>query len=514
MGEDSGSGWAEPHSPWAEGASLLASRIPMRERILIVDDEAGVRASLSGILSDEGYRVDAVETGEAGVKAVESNRYELALLDVWLPGIDGIETLTRIQAIDPDLPVVVISGHGTVETAVKAVRLGAADFIEKPLSLERILLAVSNSLRRRKLEQEVRALKAEVEHKHQIVGESEAVRELQAVIAQAAPSNGRVLITGENGTGKELVARGIHRESLRSTGPFVEVNCAAIPEELIESELFGHTKGSFTGAIATRKGKFEAADGGTLFLDEIGDMTLKTQAKVLRALQEQKIEPVGGSASVTVDVRVIAATNKNLEDEIRKGTFRDDLYFRLNVIPIHVLPLRERRSDIPMLVRHFSRGYAAEYGRHIKDYTPEAMEMLVGHEWPGNVRELRNMVERLVIMAKADVVEASDLGVLRSPSAVTVDPAAASSLPGAAGSIVAPLPSVPPSLDPNRLGDFATLALAREEFERRYIAAKHEACSGNMTRTAEALGVERSYLYKKMKALGLIAPKKGLEVES
>ncbi len=475
----------------------------MRERILIVDDEAGVRASLSGILSDEGYRVDAVETGEAGVKAVESNRYELALLDVWLPGIDGIETLTRIQAIDPDLPVVVISGHGTVETAVKAVRLGATDFIEKPLSLERILLAVSNSLRRRKLEQEVRALKAEVEHKHQIVGESEVVKELLRVIAQAAPSNGRVLITGENGTGKELVARGIHQQSLRSGGPFVEVNCAAIPEELIESELFGHTKGSFTGATASRKGKFEIADGGTLFLDEIGDMTLKTQAKVLRALQEQKIEPVGGTASVNVDVRVIAATNKNLEDEIRKGTFREDLYFRLNVIPIHVRPLRERRSDIPLLVKHFSKEYAAEYGKHVKDYSPEAMEMLSAHDWPGNVRELRNMVERLVIMAKGDVVQVSDLGVLRSPLvAETAAPA-----PGA------------PSADPGSAvagaavlnGDFESLALAREDFERRYIARKHEACHGNMSRTAEALGVERSYLYKKMKALGLIAPKKGAE---
>jgi two-component system nitrogen regulation response regulator NtrX len=473
----------------------------MRERILIVDDEAGVRASLSGILSDEGYRVDAVETGEAGVKAVESNRYELALLDVWLPGIDGIETLTRIQAIDPDLPVVVISGHGTVETAVKAVRLGAADFIEKPLSLERILLAVSNSLRRRKLEQEVRALKAEVEHKHQIVGESDAVKELRGVIAQAAPSNGRVLITGENGTGKELVARGIHQQSLRSGGPFVEVNCAAIPEELIESELFGHAKGSFTGATASRKGKFEIADGGTLFLDEIGDMTLKTQAKVLRALQEQKIEPVGGAAGVTVDVRVIAATNKNLEDEIRKGLFRDDLYFRLNVIPIHVVPLRERRTDIPMLVRHFSKGYAVEYGRHVKDYSPEAMEMLSGHDWPGNVRELRNMIERLVIMAKSDVVEVSDLGVLRSPLVPE------SALTPSAGPAFLEAPASSPSSS-NSLSDFETLALAREDFERRYIARKHEACHGNMSRTAESLGVERSYLYKKMKALGLIAPKK------
>ena len=323
------------------------------------------------------------------------------------------------------------------------------------------------------------------------------------MIAQAAPSNGRVLITGENGTGKELVARGIHQQSLRSGGPFVEVNCAAIPEELIESELFGHAKGSFTGATASRKGKFEIADGGTLFLDEIGDMTLKTQAKVLRALQEQKIEPVGGASSVSVDVRVIAATNKNLEDEIRKGTFRDDLYFRLNVIPIHVTPLRERRSDIPLLVKHFSREYAAEYGRHIKDYAPEAMEVLSSHDWPGNVRELRNMVERLVIMAKGDVVQASDLGVLRSPLAAdataAAPPLASSADPAPAAASAAPL------------GDFETLALAREAFERRYIAKKHEACHGNMSRTAEALGVERSYLYKKMKALGLIAPKKGVE---
>ena len=478
----------------------------MRERILIVDDEAGVRASLSGILSDEGYRVDAVETGEAGLKAVESNRYELALLDVWLPGIDGIETLTRIQAIDPDLPIVVISGHGTVETAVKAVRLGAVDFIEKPLSLERILLAVSNSLRLKDLEKKVRELKLKDTSANQLVGESEAIQELLREIAQAAPSNGRVLITGENGTGKELVARGIHRQSLRSAGPFVEVNCAAIPEELIESELFGHAKGSFTGATASRKGKFEIADGGTLFLDEIGDMSLKTQAKVLRALQEQKIEPVGGSASVSVDVRVIAATNKSLEDEIRKGTFREDLYFRLNVIPIHVIPLRERRSDIPTLVRHFSRAYAAEYGRQVKDYSPEAMQMLVAHDWPGNVRELRNLVERHVIMAKGDKVEGSDLRVLRPPSAL--DPGSASPPPSATSPAtpLGPVATAPP------LGDFETLAEAREDFERRYIAMKHEACRRNMSRTAEALGVERSYLYKKMKALGLIAPKKGADV--
>jgi two-component system nitrogen regulation response regulator NtrX len=470
----------------------------MKERILIVDDEAGVRASLSGILADEGYRVDAVESGEAGVKAVESNRYELALLDVWLPGIDGIETLTRFQQVDPDLPVVVISGHGNVETAVKAVRLGAVDFIEKPLALERILLAVSNSLRRRRLEQEVRALKAEVEQKHQILGESEAIRGLRELIAQAAPSNGRVLITGENGVGKELVARSIHAQSLRSSGPFVEVNCAAIPEELIESELFGHTRGAFTGATGARKGKFELADGGTLFLDEIGDMTLKTQAKVLRALQEQKIEPVGGASGVTVDVRVIAATNKNLEDEIARNAFRDDLYFRLNVIPIHVAPLRDRRSDVPILVRRFAEEFSGEYGRKPKEFSPEAMDALVAHDWPGNVRELRNTIERLVIMTRADRVELSDLPPLRL--GVPAPPPATAAAERATGPAVAP----PAAID----GAFPTLAAAREDFERRYIALKHESCGRNMSRTAEALGVERSYLYKKMKALGLLSARK------
>ena len=297
--------------------------------------------------------MQAVESGEAGLAALEGRRYDLVLLDVWLPGLDGLETLSRLRILDAEVPVIVISGHGNIETAVKAVRMGAQDFVEKPLSLEKTLLVVKNALRARRLEVENRSLKEQVEQRFVMVGESPALHRLRAEIAQAAPSNGRGLIFGENGTGKELVARNIHHQSRRAAGPFVEVNCAAIPEDLIESELFGHTKGAFTGALAARKGKFELADGGTLFLDEIGDMTLKTQAKVLRVLQEQKVEPVGGTASVTVDVRVIAATNKNLEDEIRRGTFREDLYFRLNVIPIHVPPLRERRDDIPLLARHF-----------------------------------------------------------------------------------------------------------------------------------------------------------------
>jgi two-component system nitrogen regulation response regulator NtrX len=335
----------------------------MRESILVVDDEAGVRSSLAGILGDEGYAVEAVESGEAALAALENRRYDLLLLDVWMPGMDGLEVLARVRTLDPEVPVVVISGHGSIETAVKAVRMGAQDFVEKPLALEKTLLVVKNALRQRKLEAENRALKEQVEHRWVIVGESPVLHALRADIAQAAPSNGRVLIFGENGTGKELVARNIHHLSLRSSGPFVEVNCAAIPEELIESELFGHTRGAFTGALTAKKGKFELADGGTLFLDEVGDMTLKTQAKVLRVLQEQKVEPVGGTASVTVDVRVIAATNKNLEEEIRKGTFREDLFFRLHVSPVQGAPLRARRDDIPPLARHFIAELSAEDGK-------------------------------------------------------------------------------------------------------------------------------------------------------
>jgi two-component system nitrogen regulation response regulator NtrX len=451
----------------------------MPETILVVDDEAGVRGSLTGILRDEGYAVEAVESGEACLAVLEKRRCDLLLLDVWLPGIDGLETLSRVRTLDPDLPVVVISGHGSIETAVRAVRMGALDFVEKPLALEKTLVVVKNALRQRRLEVENRALKQQVEHRWLMIGESPAIRRLRAEIAQAAPSNGRVLIFGENGTGKELVARNIHLESLRSQGPFVEVNCAAIPEELIESELFGHTRGAFTGALAAKKGKFELADGGTLFLDEVGDMTLKTQAKVLRALQEQRIEPVGGSGSVVVDVRVIAATNKRLDDEIRKGAFREDLYFRLNVIPFQVPPLRERREDLPLLARHFVIELAQEYGRRPKELAPEVLEILMAHSWPGNVRELRNIVERLVIMTPGDRIEARHLP--------------ASLLAGAA-----------PPASTGEATQFPSLAAAREEFERRYIWRKYQECAGNMSRTAEALKVERSNLYRKMKAYGLL----------
>ena len=457
----------------------------MRESILVVDDEAGVRSSLVGILGDEGYVVEAVESGEACLAALEARRYDLLLLDVWLPKMDGLETLSRVRTLDPELPVVVISGHGSIEAAVKAVRLGARDFVEKPLSLEKTLLVVKNALRQQRLEAENRALKEQVEHRWVMVGESSALGALRADIAQAAPSNGRVLIFGENGTGKELVARNIHFQSLRAQGPFVEVNCAAIPEELIESELFGHTRGAFTGALTAKKGKFEVADGGTLFLDEVGDMALRTQAKVLRVLQEQTVEPVGGTASITVDVRVIAATNKNLEEEIRQGRFREDLYFRLNVIPFHVPPLRERREDIGPLVRHFIAELSGEYGRRPKELAPEALELLAGLSWPGNVRELRNIIERLVIMTPGDRIEARNL------------PAP---LLAGAGPAAEPAPGGLRAAE----GDFPSLAAAREDFEKRYIWKKYQESGGNMSRTAEALRVERSNLYRKMKGYGLL----------
>jgi two-component system nitrogen regulation response regulator NtrX len=385
--------------------------------------------------------------------------------------------------------VVVISGHGSIETAVRAVRLGAQDFVEKPLSLEKTLLVVKNSLRQHHLEVENRALKEQVEQRWEIVGDSPVIHALRGEIEQAAPSNGRVLIYGENGTGKELVARNIHFRSLRAQGPFVEVNCAAIPDELIESELFGHVKGAFTGALAAKKGKFELADGGTLFLDEVGDMSLKTQAKVLRVLQEQTVEPVGGTATVSVDVRVIAATNKRLEEEIRGGTFREDLYFRLNVIPFEVPPLRARGEDIALLARHFIEEFVSEYGKRPKQLTDESVEVLASQSWPGNVRELRNTIERLVIMAPGDRIEPRHLP---APFVVGLPVAEAGDSPGGQAA----------------LADFPSLAAAREDFERRYILKKYRECEGNMSRTAEALQVERSNLYRKMKAFGLLPQRK------
>lgn len=449
------------------------------EIILIVDDEKAIQTSLRGVLEDEGYRVTAVGAGSEALARLTEETPDLILLDIWMPGMDGLEVLAEIKRLRLDQAVVMISGHGTIETAVKATKLGAYDFIEKPLSLEKTLLTVARGLEHSRLERENRELRQQVERQHQIVGDSPAILELRRQIEIAAPTNGRVLIYGENGAGKELVARAIHALSARREGPFVEVNCAAIPEELIESELFGHEKGAFTGALSRRKGKFELADGGTLFLDEIGDMSFKTQAKVLRVLEEQAFERVGGKETIKVDVRVIAASNQNLQELIGRGRFRDDLFYRLNVIPIEVPPLRERKEDIPLLVQHFIAVFSAENGKRPKAVSVEALAYLLAYDWPGNVRELRNMVERLVIMAPRDAIGPEDL---------------------------------PPPLRPKeaaRLEETAkekTLKEAREAFERAYILAELRANDWHMTRTAERLGIERSHLYRKLKVYRITPP--------
>lgn len=449
--------------------------------VLIVDDEAGVRGALSGVLRDEGYEVEAVESGEACLEQVTQRPYDVILLDIWLPGLDGLATLERLRERRVDAQVIMISGHASVEAAVRATKLGAFDFIEKPLALEKTVLAVRNGLRQRTLEVENRALRAQVDRRLVIVGESHLMTRLREEIALAAPTNGRVLVSGENGTGKELVARQIHALSRRRTAPFIEVNCAAIPEELIESELFGHVKGAFTGALSDRRGKFELAHGGTLFLDEIADMSLKTQAKVLRALQEQVVEPVGGQASVRVDVRVIAATNKLLADEIRSGRFREDLFFRLNVIPVSVPPLRERGDDVLRLADHFMAGFATEYGRRLKHLSADAQAAFKRYGWPGNVRELRNVIERLMIMVPGEVVNGADLGFIDRATA--------------------PRPITTPV-------DVRPLYEARDAWEREYIQQALAAFEGNMSRAAEMLGVERSNLYRKMRGLGMALGKR------
>jgi len=379
------------------------------EHILIVDDEPAIQSTLRGVLEDEGYRVTAIGSGAEALARIAEETPDLVFLDIWMSGMDGLETLEKIKRVRSDATVVMISGHGTIETAVKATKLGAYDFIEKPLSLEKTLLIATRALEHARLERDNAQLRERLDLEWDIVGQGAAVRALRQQIATAAPTNGRVLIHGENGSGKELVARAIHQHSTRAAEPFVEVNCAAIPEELIESELFGHEKGAFTGAVARRRGKFELANGGTLFLDEIGDMTLKTQAKVLRALEEQAFERVGGKDTIKVDVRVIAASNKNLPELIERGGFRDDLFYRLNVIPIEVPPLRERKEDIPLLINHFIGRFAFENGKRVKTISVEALAYFQSYDWPGNVRELRNMVERLVIMTPGAIIGSDDL---------------------------------------------------------------------------------------------------------
>src|SRR5215468_209686 len=438
-------------------------------RILIVDDEPGIRQSLKGVFEDEGFTTESAASGEDCLKKIEESIYDLVLLDIWLPGMDGIETLRRLREKSPDTPVIIISGHATIATAVAATKLGAYDFIEKPLSLEHTLLVARNALSHRRPERAHDLLRHQIEERFHIVGDSIPTKALRKQIGVVAPTNSRVLIYGESGTGKELVGRNIHFMSKRVNEPFVEVNCAAIPEELIESELFGHTKGSFTGASETKKGKFELADGGTLFLDEIGDMTLKTQAKVLRAVEDQRFQPIGAPASVRVDVRVIAATNKNLPTEISAGRFREDLFYRLNVIPFFVPPLRERREDIPVLARYFMRLFCGEHGRQPKEFTPDALDLMTDYSWPGNVRELRNEVERLVIMVQDDSIHRHDL-----------------SLPN--GTVA---------------HSGSTLQEARAQYEREFILSKLRENDWNISQTARLLGLERSYLYRKMKNYGI-----------
>jgi two-component system, NtrC family, nitrogen regulation response regulator NtrX len=446
--------------------------------VLIVDDEPGIRQSLKGALEDEGYKASLAESGEACLDLLRKHSFDVVLLDVWLTGIDGLETLQKIRETEGAPEVIMISGHGTIETAVRATKLGAFDFLEKPLSLEKTLILLKNAVDAKRLRVENVELKRQLQSRSVIAGDSIPMKALRQQIMLMAPTNGRVLIYGESGTGKELVAHAIHAQSLRKDALFVELNCAAIPEDLIESELFGHRRASFTGASEDKEGKFQKAHGGTLFLDEVGDMSLKTQSKVLRTLDEQRFTPVGSDEPVTVDARVIASTNKDLEEEIARGNFREDLFYRLNVIPFYVPPLRERKEDIPLLARHFMKEFSAAYGRRSREITDEAVEILMRYSWPGNVRELRNVIERIVIM---------------NPTTMRFD-----------------RKNLPPLIyrDGSRRSagtEFSTLHQARSAYERDYILKKLDENHGNVSRTAEVLGLERSHLYRKMKTLGIAA---------
>jgi two-component system nitrogen regulation response regulator NtrX len=446
-------------------------------KILIVDDETGIRESLQGVLADEGYETATVESGEECLKLLRrGHSFEVVLLDIWLPGVDGLETLERIREVENPPEVIMISGHGTIETAVRATKLGAYDFLEKPLSIDKTLILVKNAIESKKLRHENVDLKKQLHAKSVIVGDSIPMKALRQQIGLMAPTNGRVLIYGESGTGKELVAHAIHAQSLRQNETFVEVNCAAIPEDLIESELFGHYKGSFPGAAADKEGKFQKANGGTLFLDEVGDMSLKTQSKVLRTLEEQHVAPLGGDETIVVDARIIASTNKDLEMEISRGNFREDLFYRLNVIPFFVPPLRDRKEDIPLFARYFLKDLAATYGRRPREITDDAIDALMRYSWPGNVRELRNVIERVVIM---------------NPMTTKFDRKH--------------LPTLVYRDGHRRTArsEFSTLHQARDAYERDYILKKLDENHGNVTRAAEVLGLERSHLYRKMKTLGI-----------
>jgi len=443
----------------------------MSNSILIVDDERGIRETLRGVLEDEGFEIETVESGEDCLKSVETKNFGCILLDVWLPGIDGLETLKKLREQGNDSAVVMISGHGNIETAVNATKLGAFDFIEKPLSLEKTVLTVRNAIKQRELERVNAHLQKDLAEEYAMIGDSVAMRALRKQIAIVAPTDGRVLISGESGTGKELVARAIHAQSRRKNAPFVEINSAAIPEDLVESELFGHAKGAFSGALAAKKGKFEIADGATLFLDEIGDMSPRVQAKMLRVLEEQRFEPVGSNTPVKVDVRVISATNKRLEDLIEDGNFRHDLFYRLNVIPFQIPPLRDRLEDVEVLVEHFNRKFSNNYGKKPKAFSESAIEALKNYGWLGNVRELRNTIERIVIMSAKQKIAADDL------------------------------PFMSEEIPPSSSYRFPSFKEATEAYQREFIARKLAESDGNISKAAEAMGVDRSHLHRRIKTL-------------
>jgi two-component system nitrogen regulation response regulator NtrX len=447
------------------------------ETICLIDDEPAILNTLSSILEDEGYQVLVAKSGLEAIKIVRSEMPDLVILDIWMPEMDGLETLKRLRAQFPSILVVMMSGHGSIETAVKATKLGAYDYLEKPLDLEKVTILVRNALHQRKLEEENLNLRIQVERRFELVGSSPAMQRLREMITMAAPANSRVLISGANGTGKELVARAIHLQSPRHNKPFVEINCAAIPETLIESELFGHEKGSFSGASSMKRGKFELADGGTLFLDEIGDMSLSTQAKVLRALQEQQFTRVGGTKLLNVQVRVIAASNKDLAEEIGKGNFREDLYYRLNVLPIQVPTLKERRDDIPELAQHFLRLHSEEQGMKPKEFNGQGMEALQRHDWPGNIRELRNLIERLLIMVPKPVIDGPDVEMFLQ------------------GRVPTGVPSLSVGIN------YDSLREARNAFEREVISRKLRENNWNVSKTADELKIERSHLHRKIKLL-------------
>lgn len=463
----------------------------MTHSVLIIDDEASIRHTLAGALRDEGYRVSLAASGPEGIELIRLEKPDVVFLDIWMPEVDGIETLKRLKNEWPSQAVIMMSGHGTIDTAVRATKLGAFDFVEKPLSLERILVLLQNACSVQDLVRENVVLRKQVQKQKTLIGESLVMQQIQELIRRIAPTTGSVLITGENGTGKELVAHRIHALSTRFHKPFVEVNCAAIPEELIESELFGHERGAFTGATQLRRGKFDLAHGGTLFLDEIGDMSVKTQAKILRILQEQKFERVGGSQTLSVDVRIIAATNKDLKAEIQKNLFREDLYFRLNVIPIFVPPLRQRKEDILLLANHFLREFSSNYGRRLASLSSEALEVFLTYSWPGNVRELRNLTERVVILStdaesSQPITAATLLAHLNEECLIPItDDTALSSI------------AVPPSSSSRNLRD------ARQEFERDFILKTLKENEWNISRAATELGIERSHLHKKIKSYGI-----------